>query len=173
MSLDIALLLFLKVDRPFNTDTVSNKSKLLEITPDDVCRWMNLRAFGEENPAEDAKPVNARASTLDYAKKDPSSFMPRCTVPWDPIRNEGNPTRSDLVNAVIKKVKRSEIRREGVQSAARRPVDYEEFIRLLKLSRSKNDKGTLKYLVSAVRALPHCGVLLYNQLHGEYRPDLS
>ncbi|ETM98880.1 hypothetical protein PPTG_19211 [Phytophthora nicotianae INRA-310] len=74
-----------EADHPFNTDTVFCKSTLLEITPDDVCRWMNLRAFGEETPAKDVKPVNARASTLEYAKKALSSFMPRHTVPWDPI----------------------------------------------------------------------------------------
>ncbi|KAG6951395.1 hypothetical protein JG688_00013750 [Phytophthora aleatoria] len=33
----------------FNTDTVFSKNALLEITPDDVCRWMILRAFGEES----------------------------------------------------------------------------------------------------------------------------
>ncbi|KAI9995692.1 hypothetical protein PInf_012760 [Phytophthora infestans] len=104
-----------KAGHPFSTDTVFSKSDLLEVTLDDVCRWMNMRAFGEETPSEDAKPVNARASTLEYAKKALSSFMPRRTVPWDPIRKEGNPTRSESVNAVIKKVRRSEARREGVQ----------------------------------------------------------
>ncbi|EEY63882.1 uncharacterized protein PITG_02381 [Phytophthora infestans T30-4] len=92
-----------KAGHPFSTDTVFSKSDLLEVTPDVVCRWMNMRAFGEETPTEDAKPVNTKASTLEYAKKALSSFMPRRTVPWDPICNEGNPTRSESVYAVIKK----------------------------------------------------------------------
>ncbi|ETK73968.1 hypothetical protein L915_19155 [Phytophthora nicotianae] len=79
--------------------------------------------------------------------------MPRRTVAWDPIRSEGNPTRSKAVNAVIKKVKRCEVRREGVQSAARRPIEYEEFINLLDQVHSSNDKGAIKYLVSAVLTL--------------------
>ncbi|ETO58933.1 hypothetical protein F444_22688 [Phytophthora nicotianae P1976] len=65
----------------FSTDISFSQDTLLEITPDDVCHWMNFRAFGDANPAEDAKPVNARASTLEYAKKAISSFMPRRTVP--------------------------------------------------------------------------------------------
>ncbi|ETN00948.1 hypothetical protein PPTG_17274 [Phytophthora nicotianae INRA-310] len=79
--------------------------------------------------------------------------MPRRTVAWDPIRSEGNPTRSEAVNAVIKKVKRCEVRGEGVQSAARRPIEYEEFINLLDQVHSSNDKGAIKYLVSAVLTL--------------------
>ncbi|ETN04052.1 hypothetical protein PPTG_15409 [Phytophthora nicotianae INRA-310] len=134
----------------FSTDISFSQDTLLEITPDDVCHWMNFRAFGDANPAEDAKPVNARASTLEYAKKAISSFMPRRTVPWDPIRNEGNPTRSETVNAVIKKVKRCEVRREGVQSAARRPIEYGEFLNLLDQVHTGNGKGSLKYLVCAV-----------------------
>ncbi|KAI9981083.1 hypothetical protein PInf_010492 [Phytophthora infestans] len=139
-----------RADHNFPTSTVFSQEELLEITPDDVCHWMNYRAFGDRSPTEDANPVNARASTLEYAKKAISSFMPRRTVPWDPIRNEGNPTRSEAVNAVIKKVKRSEVRREGVQSAARRPIEYEEFLNLLEQVISRNTKGVLRYLVCAV-----------------------
>ncbi|ETO84830.1 hypothetical protein F444_01297 [Phytophthora nicotianae P1976] len=145
-----------KVGHTFAADTIFSQDMLLSITPDDVCRWMNSRAFGDPNPTEDAKPVNARASTLEFAKKKKkaiSSFMPRRTVAWDPIRSEGNPTRSEAVNAVIKKVKRCEVRREGVQPAARRPIEYEEFINLLDQVHSSNDKGAIKYLVSAVLTL--------------------
>ncbi|KAL3656182.1 hypothetical protein V7S43_018990 [Phytophthora oleae] len=138
----------------FDADTVFSQETLLEITPDKVCHWMNLRAFGEPNPSEGAKPVNARASMLEFAKKAISSFMPRRTVAWDSIRSEGNPTRSEAVNAVIKKVKRCEVRREGVvQSEARRPIEYDELINLLDLVCSRKDKESLKYLVRAVLTL--------------------
>ncbi|OWZ13900.1 hypothetical protein PHMEG_00012705 [Phytophthora megakarya] len=103
------------------------------------------------HPTEDAKPVNARASTLVYVKKAISSFMPRHTVAWDPIRGDGNPTRSDTVNAVIKKVKRFE-------SAARRLIEYDEFINLLELVCSRKDNGSLKYLFSL--SMYHLGTIL-------------
>nr|KAE8923624.1 hypothetical protein PF009_g26130 [Phytophthora fragariae] len=114
---------------------------------------MNFRAFGEPYPGEAAKPVCARSSTLAYAKKAISCFVPRVAVQWDPIRKEGNPTRSELVNKVIKTVKRFEVRRQGVQSAARRPIEYEEFVNLLTLVRAAQGKGALKYVVSSVLTL--------------------
>ncbi|OWZ22772.1 hypothetical protein PHMEG_0002469, partial [Phytophthora megakarya] len=140
-------------DRSYASDGSFDSETLLKISPEDVCRWMNFRAFGEPDPSEDAKPINARSSTLEYAKKAISAFMPRSTVPWDPIRKEGNPTRSDPVNKVIKSVKRFEVRREGVQSAARRPIEYAEFLELLGLVRASTTKGWLKYLVGGVLTL--------------------
>lgn len=137
----------------YSADATFTKEALLKISPEDVCRWMNYRAFGEPDPGEDAKPVQARASTLEYAKKAISCFMPRLTVPWDPIRKEGNPTRSEVVNKVIKSVKRFEVRREGVKSAARRPIEFEEFLNLLVLIRSSHSQGMLKFLVSSVLTL--------------------
>ncbi|KAG6617101.1 uncharacterized protein IUM83_04870 [Phytophthora cinnamomi] len=77
--------------------------------------------------------------------------MPRVAVTWDPIRKEGNATRSELVNKVIKTVKRFEVRREGVQSAARRPIEYEEFINLLEVVRSNHDKDSIKVVRLAKR----------------------
>ncbi|OWY97598.1 hypothetical protein PHMEG_00031834 [Phytophthora megakarya] len=97
---------------------------------------MNSRAFGEPHPTEVAKP---------YAKKVISPFMLQRTVAWDPIRGDGNPTSSETVNAVLKK--------EGVQAAARRPIEYDEFINLLELVCSRKDKGPLKYLMRAVLTL--------------------
>ena len=52
---------------------------------------------------------------------------------WDPIQKEGNPTRSSEVNDVITKVKKFEVRKEGVVSKARRPLEYDEFINLIKM----------------------------------------
>ncbi|KAE8904884.1 hypothetical protein PF003_g11244 [Phytophthora fragariae] len=69
--------------------------------------------------------------------------MPRVAVQWDPIRKEGNPTRSELVNNVIKTVKRFEVRCQGVQSAARRPIEYEEFVNLLTLVHAAQGKEAL------------------------------
>jgi len=146
-------LMAFKAGHAFPAHSRFSQETLLEVAPEDVCHWMNSRAFGEPEPSDDAKPVNARASTLEYAKKAISSFIPRRTLQWDPIRKEGNPTRSEYVNAVIKRVKRSEVRGEGVQSAARRPIEYEEFINVLEQVRSRSDRGNLKFSVSAALAM--------------------
>ena len=59
--------------------------------------------------------------------------MPRNKTIWDPIQKEGNPTQSSEVNDVITKVKKFKVRREGVVSKARRPIEYDEFIDLMKV----------------------------------------
>ncbi|POM60449.1 LOW QUALITY PROTEIN: hypothetical protein PHPALM_30699 [Phytophthora palmivora] len=107
-----------KTGHPFTMNTIFNQETLLEITPKDVCHWMNSRPFGDSNSSEDAKPVNARSSTLEYAIKAISSFMPRHT---NPIRNEGNPTRSEVVNTVIKNFVEKEFNQQlGVRSSRMR-----------------------------------------------------
>jgi hypothetical protein len=68
-------------------------------------------------------PTGCRSCTLEYWKKAISSFMPNKHMPWDCISNEGNPTRSQEVQDVIKAVKKFEVRRV---SPAPQPVSSEE-----------------------------------------------
>ncbi|RLN49610.1 hypothetical protein BBJ28_00002631, partial [Nothophytophthora sp. Chile5] len=126
---------------------------LLRITPDDLCRWMNKRAFDDPEPRDEMKPVFARSSTLEFAKKAISSFMPRVNMTWDPVTAQGNPTRSDAVNKLIKRVKRFEVRREGVSSNARRSIEFDEFINLLSLVRSEEERGGTRHLVGSALTL--------------------
>ncbi len=52
--------------------------------------------------------------------------MPNRDV-WSVTRTEGNPTRSVLVNALIKCVKKKEARKQGVNSQTQRPMLGQEF----------------------------------------------
>jgi hypothetical protein len=52
---------------------------------------------------------------------------------------QGNPTRSIEVNTLIKKVKKKEVRKQGVSSKARRAVAHVEFRRMQSILREKND----------------------------------
>ena len=52
---------------------------------------------------------------------------------WDPIKKEGNPTWSSKVNELIAKIKKFEVRKEGVVSKARWPIEYDEFTNLIKI----------------------------------------
>ncbi|KAL3665132.1 hypothetical protein V7S43_009764 [Phytophthora oleae] len=99
------------------------------------------------------KPVHRRSSTLEFAKKAISSFMPRINTTWDPVTERGNPTRSDAVNKLIKKVKKFEVRREGAESKARRAVEFAEFLNLLLLVRAQWKSDDSSYLVSSVLTL--------------------
>ena len=52
---------------------------------------------------------------------------------WDDINLQGNPTHSTAVIDVIAKVKKYEVRQEGVSSKARHALQWEEFYALLVL----------------------------------------
>ena len=86
-----------------------------------------MKAFGTTELAGDANPISARANSLAMDKKAISYFMPNRDV-WSVTRTEGNPTRSALVNALIKRVKKKEARKQGVDSQTRRPMLGHEFV---------------------------------------------
>ena len=52
---------------------------------------------------------------------------------WNPIRKEGNPIKSEEINTLINKLKVLKVRREGVKSKAKRPIEYDDFINLLQI----------------------------------------
>jgi hypothetical protein len=130
-----------------------NDEILCSLEPDDICRWMNLKAYGVEEPDSEARPTHCRSSTLEFIKKSISSFIPRRSAPWDPIRREGNPTRSADVNNLIKKVKKFEVRKQGVCSQARRAIEYEEFQSLLRMLKVKEFSESNKYKLSSILTL--------------------
>jgi hypothetical protein len=60
--------------------------------------------------------------------------MPLCTMQWDGIHLCGNPTGSTTINNVIPKVKKFEVRQEGIfLSQACHSLKWEEFYLLLML----------------------------------------
>ncbi|KAG3231873.1 hypothetical protein PI124_g23032 [Phytophthora idaei] len=137
----------------YDKDRVFTTEELLQITPDHLCRWMSQQAYGDAEPSEEMRPVHRRSSTLEFSKKAISSFMPRINATWDPVTERGNPTRSDAVNKLIKKVKKFEVRREGVETEARRSVEFEEFMNLLLLVRSQWEQNKTSFMVGSVLSL--------------------
>ena len=45
-------------------------------------------------------------------------------TPWNDVAEIGNPTRSVVVNDMIKRVKKKEVRKQGLQSSARRALEH-------------------------------------------------
>ena len=60
------------------------------------------------------------------------------------MRKEGNPTRSEEVNNMIKKVRKFEVRHEGVARNTR-PLEYEEFKNVVKEERNNVSDNFKKY----------------------------
>jgi hypothetical protein len=115
------------------------QDELAPLTPDDVARWMCQKAYGTPEPDPDANPTQARSTSLMYWKKAISYYMPNCLMPWNAVSGQGNPTRSIEVTTLIKKVKKKEVRKQGVVSKARRAVTHVEFRRMQSILREKND----------------------------------
>ena len=115
-------------------------SELNAITPLDVLRWMNIKTFGIPDPPLDANPVSARSSSLNFYKKSISFYMPNRLIAWSTTRNEGNPTRSNEINDLLKRVKRKEVRKQGVSPQCRRAITDREFRLLLTVLQAENSE---------------------------------
>ncbi|KAJ8528755.1 hypothetical protein ON010_g14574 [Phytophthora cinnamomi] len=100
------------------SDRVFTMEDLSCITPDDLCRWRNQQAYGGPVPIEEMRSVHRRSSTFEFLEE---------------VTERGNPTRSDAVNKLIKKVKKFEIRRDGAETKVHRSVEFDESINLLQL----------------------------------------
>lgn len=114
---------------------------LLSIRPEKIVEWFQYKAYGKAIIGEEDRPKECRSSTLVSYKKGLSHFMPRQMSPWDPVNHFGNPTRSEALNAVISKVKKFEVRKQGVETSARRPLEYKEYENILRLIKQKAMKS--------------------------------
>ncbi|EEY64285.1 uncharacterized protein PITG_02837 [Phytophthora infestans T30-4] len=89
----------------YSKDHTFTTEALLRITPEDLCRWMNRQTYGDSEPSDEMRPIHRRLTTLEFTKKAISSFTPRINSAWDPLTERGNPTQSDAVNKLVKRVK--------------------------------------------------------------------
>ena len=110
------------------------EEEVLDLTPADIVGWFNTLAYGTPTPEPDARPTGCRSTTLLNHKKRISYFHPRKDQQWDSIRAEGNPTRSQAVNALIGTIRVHEVRHTGVKSQARRAFTLNKFHRLLAIA---------------------------------------
>jgi Transcriptional activator of glycolytic enzymes len=126
---------FLHGAEEYPDDAVFTRDQLLEIKPVDVKRYLCMKAYNDPDPDinNGARPTNGRSDSLYYAKKALSKYMPYRTANW--VNGQGNPTKSDLVNDMIKQVKKFEVRGEGAASNAKRPLKQSEFRKTLQLFR--------------------------------------
>ena len=101
------------------------------IKPREIVAYFNKKAYGMVNPGDGDNPRKARSSSLYFWKKAISYFMPNKHMQWNELANVGNPTKSILVNEMIKKVKTKEVRQQGAPPQARRPLTTTEFQQII------------------------------------------
>jgi hypothetical protein len=117
----------------YANDTVFADDVIRNIKEEDVVRWLNYKAYGVDEPGEDDLPTHCRSSTLHFHKKSISHFIPNKHFKWNVETLTGNPTMSPGINALVRAVKKHEVRAEGVPSQARRAFLPEEFRLVLRI----------------------------------------
>ena len=145
----LARLMSFKHGVTYPSNAEFTREQLADVTADDVVMFFNQRAYGTPNPTADDRPTHCRSNTLEYWKKAISSFMPNRNHKWNEIARVGNPTKSQDVNDMIKKVKKFEVRGQGSPSKARRPLKMPEIKAALNELRNTDDLET-KYGVTAL-----------------------
>ena len=127
-----------------------SNEELFTLRPAEIKRYLSLLAYGNEYPdlAED-HPIAGRSSSLEFAKKAISYFMPNKNMVWNHQTDMGNPTRSSELNDLIKTVKKKEVRKQGKPLQARRPMVQSEFRQLIQKVRFPGSGFTHKYSLAA------------------------
>ena len=120
-------------------DAEFTQEQLTEVTADDLLKFMSLLCFGTIAPTRDDRPTKCRSTTLEFHKKAISCFMPNKNHQWNELTNSGNPTKSQVLNDLIQRVRRFEARKQGVPSQARRPLRMPEFKALFHELRQSED----------------------------------
>jgi hypothetical protein len=146
-----------KDDTYYAPDEEFTQEQLLEIVPNDLYKWLCMKAYDKPDPGPNDNPVHGRSSSLMYYKKAISHFMPNSLFPWNVGTGQGNPTRSKEVNDLIKAVKKKEVRKQGKPSNAKRALDLIEMKQVLNLLESTPEENSLmRYVVTAfVKFLIH------------------
>ena len=135
----------------YGVDRVFEIEELGGVTASEVLAWFKFKCYGTPTPTNDARPT-VRSNTLAFWKKALSYYMPNRNMQWNQLTNHGKPTRSQALNDLIKQVRRFEVRGQGAQSRARRPMREAEFRAAITELRSTDGEDDIvaKYGVPAL-----------------------
>ena len=87
----------------FDKNHTFTQDKLLTITPGQLYSYFATKVYGSPNPTDEDNPTKGRSSSIEFGKKAILYYMPNRLAHWDVQTNRGNPTKSVLVNELIKK----------------------------------------------------------------------
>jgi hypothetical protein len=127
----------LKPGNEYECDRVYTDAEKRRVTPRELILWLNIRTFGDPDPAPDLviKPL-VRANTVAFWKKAISFHMPNRLDGWQTGSNDGNPTKCAEVNDFVKYLKKLKARKQGAASQTRRPMVEGKFRRLHEVFKS-------------------------------------
>ena len=102
--------------------------KLFKLTPDHIFGYLAFKVFEISSLSESNEPAEGWSSTMEYINKVISYFMPNKLMKWDLQSNSGNPTKFMIVNELMKRVKKHEVRREEKASSVRHAKELPNFL---------------------------------------------
>ncbi len=87
---------------PYPKDHEFEEDDLLAITPNDIVRWMNVKAFGKTEPDENSQLVGSSWSSLGFMKKVSycDCLVLLCNIVQVSQARTNNTTQSSLVHSV-------------------------------------------------------------------------
>ena len=88
-----------------------SNDELFQLTLEHIYGFLAEKDFGTSSPSEDCKPMYGRASSMEFTKKAILFYMPNSLMKWDVGNRSRNPTKSVLVNELIKRVKKHKVRK--------------------------------------------------------------
>jgi len=124
----------------YEADYAFTEEQLGAIQPEEVTEWLSMKAFGMQNPGSNDNPQLGRSSSLEQYKKLLSFFMPNKLHQWDDLTRRGNPTRSSVVNNLVRRVKKQECHKQGKESQACRNMVSSEFEQVIEITMRDNNQ---------------------------------
>lgn len=112
---------------PYPKDTMISRPQFIQLQPGHIHDYLAFKAFGKVDFNYDAgdRPTHYRASSMEVIKMSISFFHPLRNVPF--CNGQGNPTKADIINKLIKFVAKCEVRKEGALSKAKRALtEYQD-----------------------------------------------
>jgi hypothetical protein len=91
-----------------------------QLFPKDIYKRLCTKEFVLPNPSLTDVPTLCQANTLVFHKKALSHFMINKTQCWNAITMAGNPTKSQEVLTLIRRVKRQEVCCQGKHAFAKK-----------------------------------------------------
>jgi hypothetical protein len=137
----VELMNFLHNTDIYNNETVWPPNELALITPEHIVAFFSTIVFQTLQPNNDSV-AKMRVDSILYKKKAISFFMVDKKATWNQSLQSGNPTRSTAVNEFVDYMKKKQVRRQGVESKACRPLEPHEFIAtMVKLNDFQNNSN--------------------------------
>ncbi len=115
----------------YNDAMAFSQEWLAAVTDIDVYQYLAHKTYSTPEPGRDILAEKCHSTTIKFHKRAISLHMPQQNMVWDEVQKEGNSTKSQAINNMIKEIERHEVRGMGVASAACRPIKWDEYIMLL------------------------------------------